>query len=132
MPQAAALAATSMSDNCTPAAQLTTNVGTLGSTNATITVAATDGCGKTASVIYDTHIDSTPSVIQAVMQTDGTLTLTWSGMPWQKYQVQYTTDLNQTNWNLLGDAITTTNALATACDAIGPDPQRFYRVLILP
>ena len=130
--EAAALAATSISDNCTPVAQLTTNVGTMGSTNATITVAATDGCGNTASVIYDTHIDNTPPVIQAVMQTDGTLALTWSAMPWQTYQVQYTTDLNQTNWNLLGNAITTTNALATASDAIGPDPQRFYRVLLVP
>ena len=131
--EAAALAATSMSDNCTPAAQLTTNVSTMmGSSNATITVAATDGCGNTASVIYDTHIDNTPPVIQILAQTDGTLTLTWSAMPWQTYQLQYSTDLNETNWNILGDAIATTNAWATASDAIGPDPQRFYRVLILP
>ena len=67
-----------------------------------------------------------------VTQTDGTLTLTWSAMPWQTYQVQYTTDLSQTNWNILGNAITTTNALATASDSIGPDTRRFYRVVVLP
>jgi uncharacterized repeat protein (TIGR03803 family) len=130
--EAAALAATSMSDNCTPADQLARSVSTTGSSNATITVAASDGCGNTASVVYDTHIDNTPPVIQTVTQTDGTLTLSWSAMPWQTYQVQFTTDPSQTNWNILGNAITTTNALATACDAIGPETQRFYRVLIVP
>src|ERR1019366_7334411 len=79
--EAAALAATSMSDNCTPAAQLITNVSTMGSSNATITVAATDGCGNTANVVYSTHIDNTPPVFQAVTQTSGSLTLTWSAMP---------------------------------------------------
>ena len=83
-------------------------------------------------ISFDTHIDNTPPVIQTLPQAGGTLTLTWSAMPWQKYQVQYTTNLNQTNWEILANAITTTNALATASDATGPDTQRFYRVLIVP
>ena len=130
--EAAALEATGLSDNCTPLAQLVTSVTTAGSSNATITVAATDGCGNTASVIYDTHIDNTQPVIQAMAQSDGVLLLTWSAMPWQNYQVQYAADFNQTDWNNLGGAISTTNALATTSDSIGPDAQRFYRVVIVP
>src|ERR1035441_4230209 len=129
--EAAALAATGMSDNCTPVAQLTMIVGTMGGSNATITVAATDGCGNTASVVYDTHIDNTPPVFQAVTQTGGMLTLTWSATLSLAYRVQYSSDLNQTNWNNLGSTIVATSAIATATDSIGPDPQRCYRIVVV-
>jgi hypothetical protein len=103
----------------------------MGSSNATITVAATDGCGNTASVVYDTHIDNTPPVFETVTQKGGMLTLIWRAMPWQKCQVQYTTDLSQTNWNNLGSPIVATSATATTTDSIGPDPHRFYRIILL-
>ena len=130
--EAAALAATGMSDNCTQAGQLTANVTTLGSSNATITVTAIDGCGNTASVSYDTHIDNTPPTIQILTQAGGVLTLTWGAIAGQKFQVQYQTNWFQTGWINLGDPIPATNATMTASDTIGPDPQRFYRVLIVP
>ena len=65
-------------------------------------------------------------------QTGGTLTMTWNAMAGQTYQVQYKTDMNQSNWNNLGSPLTATNVSATASDTIGPDPKRFYRVMLLP
>ena len=130
--EAAALAATSASDNCTPAAQLTTNVSTIGSSNATVTVSATDGCGNTASVSYDTHIDNKPPIIQTLPQAGGMLSLTWSALVGQQFQVQYKTNWIQADWINLGDPIPATATTMTASAAISPDPQRFYRVLIVP
>jgi hypothetical protein len=46
------------------------------------------------------------------------------------YQLQYRTNLAQGNWSNLGSAITATNAVMSAADSIGPDPQRFYRLLV--
>jgi hypothetical protein len=39
--------------------------------------------------------------------------------------------LTATNWTNLGNAITATNGVITALDAVGPDPQRFYRAVLL-
>src|ERR1043166_29132 len=71
-------------------------------------------------------------VIQAMPQTGGALALTWNATAGQTYQVQYKTALNQTNWNNLGSPMSASNGTATVSDAIGPDPQRFYRVVWLP
>ncbi|MGD0261291.1 MAG: fibronectin type III domain-containing protein [Verrucomicrobiota bacterium] len=123
-------------DTCSSSGVLTQSVAAgavLALSTNPVVLTLTDGCGNAA---YATNFvivqDTTPRVIQSLTQTGGLLTLTWSALPWQTYQVQYTTNLNQPNWNILADAITTTNALATASDAIGPDLQRFYRVLIVP
>jgi uncharacterized repeat protein (TIGR02543 family) len=71
-------------------------------------------------------------VIQTVMQVAGTLTFTWSAVPGQTYQVQYTTNVSQTDWISLGSANLATNSTMSASDSTGPDQQRFYRVALLP
>jgi hypothetical protein len=74
----------------------------------------------------------TPS-ITGVTQTNGSISLTWNALSGLMYQVQSCTDLTQTNWiNLAGGPIAATNATISASDVIGPDPQRFYRVILLP
>jgi uncharacterized repeat protein (TIGR03803 family) len=73
-----------------------------------------------------------PPVFQLVSRTNNLLTLTWSASTGQRYQLEYTTNLNQLTWSNLGGPITAANATATASDMIGPDPQRFYRVMLLP
>jgi hypothetical protein len=50
----------------------------------------------------------------------------------QPYRVQTSTNLSQTNWINLGGVITTTNPVANCSDVIGPDPNRFYRVILVP
>ena len=53
-------------------------------------------------------------------------------MPGQKYQVQYTSSLAQPKWNNLNGALTAINSITSASDVIGPDPQRFYRIVLSP
>ncbi len=55
--ETAALAATSASDNCP--GTITFAASTSGTCTAVVTVTATDGCGKSSSVTYNTRIDDT-------------------------------------------------------------------------
>jgi subtilase family serine protease len=60
--------------------------------------------------------------------------LTWSAVAGLVYQVQYNTNLLQTNWINLGAPITaTTNTLSISdTNAISSSPSRFYRIVELP
>jgi hypothetical protein len=71
-------------------------------------------------------------LLQYVPNTNGTVDFTWNAMWGQPYRVQTSTNLSQTNWINLGGVITTTNPVATLSDVIGPDPNRFYRVILVP
>ncbi len=69
--EAAAIAATSASDNC--GGLVTKTASTLGTCPATITVIATDACGNpSVPVTYSTRIDNTLPVIGAVTAAQGT------------------------------------------------------------
>ena len=68
--------------------------------------------------------------LQSVTGTGGTVTFTWSAVVSAVYQLQSRTNLVQDNWSNLGNAITATNIVMSATDSIGPDPQRFYRLLV--
>lgn len=48
------------------------------------------------------------------------------------YQVQYVTNLCQTNWINVGQPFTATNSSTTFTDAGASDPQRFYRMVTSP
>ena len=61
--EAAALAVTSATDNCTPGSQITLSASTVGTCLATITITATDACGNIATTSSTTVIDNTPPVI---------------------------------------------------------------------
>ena len=73
-----------------------------------------------------------PPILRTMTQTGGTVGLAWSAVAGQKYQVQHSTTLGQTNWFNLGSPFTATDGTATASDTNGPDPQRLYRVVLLP
>jgi len=79
---------------------------------------------------YTIPITVPAPVFQSVTGMGGTVTFTWSAMVNAVYQLQYRTNLAQGNWSSLGSAITATNAVMSAADSIGPDPQRFYRLLV--
>ncbi|HXR03736.1 MAG TPA: protease pro-enzyme activation domain-containing protein [Verrucomicrobiae bacterium] len=70
----------------------------------------------------------------ATTQTSSTFNLTWGTMAGLVYQMQYKTNLLQTNWIKLGKPLIATNGNLTISDtnAIGSSPQRFYRVQVLP
>jgi hypothetical protein len=70
--------------------------------------------------------------IQAPALANGSLQLAWTALPRVQYQVQYKTNLAQTNWINLGSVVTATTNPMTLSDNIGADPRRFYRVVLLP
>ena len=73
-----------------------------------------------------------PPVFQTVVPIAGVVSFTWSAVLGQAYQVQYKTNLFQTNWSNLGSASFATSGAMSASDSTGPDRQRFYRVVLLP
>jgi len=67
--------------------------------------------------------------VQMVKQTPGnTFMLTWNAVIGHTYQVQFKTNLLQTAWNPL-TSVTASNLTGNASIPIGPDPQRFYRII---
>jgi hypothetical protein len=72
-----------------------------------------------------------PPTISSITQTNGALAFTWTAITGSSYQVQYTTNTAATNWNNLGGVLVATNSIMSGLDSIGPDSQRFYRVVLL-
>jgi uncharacterized repeat protein (TIGR03803 family) len=70
-----------------------------------------------------------PPVFSSVANTAGTVTLVWSAVAGQSYQLEYTTNLAQASWNNLGGAMVATNGMMMT-NSVGTDPQRFYRVVL--
>jgi uncharacterized repeat protein (TIGR01451 family) len=70
--------------------------------------------------------------LRVSMGSGGTILLSWDATTGQDYQVQYKTDLTETNWINLGSVVTATNSSVTVSWVIGPDPRRFYRVVTQP
>ncbi len=70
-------------------------------------------------------------VIQSVSQSGSALTFTWNTIPNQRYQVQFTSSLQATNWTPLGGVITATNTTMSASDTV-TNAQMFYRIELLP
>ena len=79
---------------------------------------------------YTIPLNVPPPVLQSVTGTGGTVTFTWSAVVSAVYQLQYRTNLDQGDWSNWGSAISATNDVMSAADSIGPDPQRFYRLLV--
>lgn len=71
--EAAAIAATSATDNCSGA--VTKTASTSGTCSATIAVTVADGCGNDTTVFYDTRIDNTPPSVTKGSIADCFLTI---------------------------------------------------------
>ncbi len=69
---------------------------------------------------------------QSLVKSGGSVNLAWSAMAGPGYQLQYATNLTQAPWINLGSAINGTNGTMTATDVSPTDPQRFYRLQLLP
>ena len=90
----------------------------------------TNASGSVTSAVATLTIVG-PPLLQAVAQSNATITLSWSATPGQSYEVQYATDLSPGDWtNLL--IVTATSSTATASDALSSSAQRFYRILWSP
>ena len=89
------------------------------------------GAGSPSGAIYRITIPPAP-VIQSCVWLGNTMTITWSAVLGQKYQAQYSSTITPTSWHNLGSVITATSVLATAVDSGATDPERIYRVALLP
>jgi len=72
------------------------------------------------------------TAIQSFSYTNCTASLSWNALTNETYQVQYSTNLLDTNWINLGSAVAPTNTTANMVDAYPMDPQRFYRIMVVP
>ena len=69
--------------------------------------------------------------IQSETSTSNAFNFTFSSISNQMYQVQYSTNLSQTNWFNLGGPVMATNSAVTISDG-GSAPFKFYRVTLYP
>ena len=88
----------------------------------------TNGCG---TVFRLSSIVPPPRFLM-VTRAGAMLTLTWSATVSQGYQLLYKTNLTQGVWSNFNSSVTATNPIMTTVDTIGPDRQRFYRILQSP
>jgi hypothetical protein len=71
-------------------------------------------------------------VIESVRLVEGEAIIRWTAMPGSTYRLQYTASLDQPDWQDATENILATDATVTATNSVGTDPQRFYRVVLLP
>jgi uncharacterized repeat protein (TIGR03803 family) len=82
--------------------------------------------------VFRFTITSGPPAFEKVLQTGDVVTFTWAALTGRGYQVQYKNDLTQSTWSDLGNPVIATNSTTSLSDVIGPDRQRFYRLMLLP
>ena len=70
--------------------------------------------------------------LQVATTSDAGLTLSWDALMGRAYQVQFKADLTHNSWRNLGSRITATNTTMSATHSTVSNPQRFYRVSLLP
>jgi hypothetical protein len=75
------------------------------------------------------QVQQSSSILMSITKpTAGQLTISWSTVSGQKYQLLYSTNLATTNWSTWGPVLTATNSSLSVQDSITPDVQRLYRV----
>jgi len=74
----------------------------------------------------------TPPEFESVARNGNNVDLIWTEMPGYTYQLQYTTNLLKTNWTTLQTIFQETNIPMSTIDTNPPDPQRFYRLKMVP
>jgi len=67
-------------------------------------------------------------LFQSPIVITNSLLLSWAAAQGKVYQLQYKTNLNQSNWVNLGSPVTASNTAVFATNILGSDRQRFYRV----
>jgi hypothetical protein len=119
------------------------NLGAFAWTNMQFTVSAT-GTGTLLQFGFQNDINafglddisvqplSAPApVLEAVTQTKGIISFTWSTVPGLAYQVQYTGDLTTGAWTNSGGPLTATGKTLSASDSVSSSPRRFYRITLV-
>jgi hypothetical protein len=88
--------------------------------------------GSVTSIVASLTVVMPSITFQSAVLNSNFIDFTWSAPTGLVCQVQYSTNLNSTNWLPLGAPQTAGNGVLSAADATSPDSQRFYRVVVLP
>jgi hypothetical protein len=71
-------------------------------------------------------------ILEAIVMSGNSATLTWNTISGTTYRVQFKTNLTDTAWGDLAPDVTATGATASASDPSSTNDMRFYRVLVVP
>jgi hypothetical protein len=80
----------------------------------------------------DVSVMAEKPVLLQPTQRGGLQTFFWNAIVGGNYQVQYTTNLNNTNWISLGGTIAATNVIMTTTNAALTNGAEYFRVLLVP
>lgn len=81
----------------------------------------------------DVFVSPIPApVIQSIARANGLVNMSWSALPGYLYDLQYNTNLTQTNWTSLHGLQFPNGFPMTGSDTNPPDAKRFYRVRLYP
>jgi uncharacterized repeat protein (TIGR03803 family) len=94
-------------------------------------VTVSNSLGSAVSPAAQLSVSLQPQ-LQMPVVTNGSFVFSWIAAPGESYQVQYLTNLASTNWINLGAPVTASNEFTISTNLLGPDQERFYRVLLLP
>jgi hypothetical protein len=75
---------------------------------------------------------SNPIVLSITNPVAGLLTISWTTVSGQKYQLLYSTNVGTADWSAWGPVLTATNDTLFVQDSIAADTQRLYRVEWVP
>jgi len=75
---------------------------------------------------------STPPQITSITVNGTQVSLIVSTIPGRTYRIEYKNDLNLSAWTALGGNRLAAGITLSIQDSLGPSPQRFYQVVLLP
>jgi hypothetical protein len=109
----------------------------LANTSHPITVEVSDSglpmlSNQTSLTVFVTGPTDVPPTILSFREQSGTLILVWTSVAGRTYWIQSSPEMGVGGWVDLPGDIVANAALATNETVLGPDPQRFYRVRLLP
>lgn len=88
------------------------------------------GGAKAVGTVYSLNVPMAP-VFRSVTQSGGIFSFTWTAVAGRVYQVQFISDLTQTNWTNFGGVLNATNGIMGGSTAIGSNTSRFYQIQLL-
>ncbi len=81
----------------------------------------------------DVSVTPVPTpLLQGLTKAGNSIQFSWNSLSGFAYQLQYSTNLSKNIWSNLGSSINATGSSTSTSTPIGPDPQRFFRIQVLP
>lgn len=86
------------------------------------------GISQGTAAVNVTFDNVVPQNLRAELLGDGSVRLTFDGIPGRTYSIEFTDNLENPNWQILGTALAGEAGIFTITDLLPPGaPQRFYR-----